>query len=125
MEKVLSNTLLRIISLGLSYWFYRGHLEQYVHYIAHYGPYFQVFLNLVIIISLGYFVYAFLKLLLTRKIKKQTLLLPTFLEKHRHPRAIPESSFLRSGTILGQPLCSHHEPINVHPPRAPLFFPNE
>ncbi len=71
MEKVLSNILLRIISLGLSYWFYRGHLEQYVHYIAHYGPYFQVFLNLVIIILLGYFVYAFLKLLLTRKIKKQ------------------------------------------------------
>ena len=67
MEKVLSNILLRIISLGLSYWFYRGHLEQYVHYIAHYGPYFQVFLNLVIIILLGYFVYAFLKLLLTRK----------------------------------------------------------
>ena len=79
MEKVLSNTLLRIISLGLSYWFYRGHLEQYVHYIAHYGPYFQVFLNLVIIILLGYFVYAFLKLLLTRKIKKQTLLLLYFI----------------------------------------------
>ena len=79
MEKVLSNILLRIISLGLSYWFYRGHLEQYVHYIAHYGPYFQVFLNLVIIILLGYFVYAFLKLLLTRKIKKQTLLLLYFI----------------------------------------------
>jgi len=75
----LSNILLRIISLGLSYWFYRGHLEQYVHYIAHYGPYFQVFLNLVIIILLGYFVYAFLKLLLTRKIKKQTLLLLYFI----------------------------------------------
>ena len=100
MEKVLSNILLRIISLGLSYWFYRGHLEQYVHYIAHYGPYFQVFLNLVIIILLGYFVYAFLKLLLTRKIKKTNTsptllhllsfsLLPTFLEKHRHPRDIP------------------------------------
>ena len=79
MEKVLSNILLRIISLGLSYWFYRGHLEQYVHYIAHYGPYFQVFLNLVIIILLGYFVYAFLKLLLTRKLKKQTLLLLYFI----------------------------------------------
>ena len=79
MEKVLSNILLRIISLGFSYWFYRGHLEQYVHYIAHYGPYFQVFLNLVIIILLGYFVYAFLKLLLTRKIKKQTLLLLYFI----------------------------------------------
>ena len=79
MEKVLSNILLRIISLGLSYWFYRGHLEQYVHYLAHYGPYFQVFLNLVIIILLGYFVYAFLKLLLTRKIKKQTLLLLHFI----------------------------------------------
>ena len=79
MEKVLSNTLLRIISLGLSYWFYRGHLEQYVHYIAHYGPYFQVFLNLVIIILLAYFVYAFLKLLLTRKLKKQTLLLLYFI----------------------------------------------
>ncbi|CAD0150816.1 Glycopeptide antibiotics resistance protein [Streptococcus thermophilus] len=79
MEKVLSNILLRIISLGLSYWFYRGHLEQYVHYIAHYGPYFQVFLNLVIIILLEYFIYAFLKLLLTRKIKKQTLLLLYFI----------------------------------------------
>ena len=79
MEKVLSNILLRIISFGLSYWFYRGHLEQYVHYIAHYGPYFQVFLNLVIIILLGYFVYAFLKLLLTRKLKKQTLLLLYFI----------------------------------------------
>ncbi|WP_303952241.1 VanZ family protein [Streptococcus vestibularis] len=79
MEKVLSNILLRILSLSLSYWFYRGHLEQYVHYIAHYGPYFQVFLNLVIIILLGYFVYAFLKLLLTRKIKKQTLLLLYFI----------------------------------------------
>ena len=79
MEKVLSNILLRIISLGLSYWFYRGHLEQYVHYIAHYGPYFQVFLNLVIIILLGYFVYAFLKLLLTRQLKKQTLLLLYFI----------------------------------------------
>ena len=77
--KTLSNILLRIISLGLSYWFYRGHLEQYVHYIAHYGPYFQVFLNLVIIILLGYFVYAFLKLLLTRKLKKQTLLLLYFI----------------------------------------------
>lgn len=75
----MSNILLRIISLSLSYWFYRGHLEQYVHYIAHYGPYFQVFLNLVIIILLGYFVYAFLKLLLTRKIKKQTLLLLYFI----------------------------------------------
>lgn len=75
----MSNILLRIISLGLSYWFYRGHLEQYVHYIAHYGHYFQVFLNLVIIILLGYFVYAFLKLLLTRKIKKQTLLLLYFI----------------------------------------------
>ena len=79
MEKVLSNILLRIISLGLSYWFYRGHLEQYVHYIAHYGPYFQVFLNLVIIILLGYFVYAFLKLLLSMKIKQQTLLLLYFI----------------------------------------------
>lgn len=77
--KSLSNILLGIISLGLSYWFYRGHLEQYVHYIAHYGPYFQVLLNLVIIILLGYFVYAFLKLLLTRKLKKQTLLLLYFI----------------------------------------------
>ena len=79
MEKVLSNILLRIISFGLYSWFYRGHLEQYVHYIAHYGPYFQVFLNLVIIILLGYFVYAFLKLLLTIKLKKQTLLLLYFI----------------------------------------------
>ena len=77
--KSLSNILLGIISLGLSYWFYRGHLEQYVHYIAHYGPYFQVLLNLVIIILLGYFVYAFLKLLITRKLKKQTLLLLYFI----------------------------------------------
>ena len=77
--KTLSDILLGIISLGLSYWFYRGHLEQYVHYIAHYGPYFQVLLNLVIIILLGYFVYAFLKLLLTRKLKKQTLLLLYFI----------------------------------------------
>ena len=77
--KSLSNILLGIISLGLSYWFYRGHLEQYVHYIAHYGPHFQIFLNLVIIILLGYFVYAFLKLLLTRKLKKQTLLLLYFI----------------------------------------------
>lgn len=77
--KSLSNILLGIISLGLSYWFYRGYLEQYVHYIAHYGPYFQVFLNLVIIILLAYFVYAFLKLLLTRKLKKQTLLLLYFI----------------------------------------------
>ena len=75
----MSNILLGIISLGLSYWFYIGHLEQYVHYIAHYGPYFQVLLNLVIIILLGYFVYAFLKLLLTRKLKKQTLLLLYFI----------------------------------------------
>ena len=79
MEKVLSNILLRILSLALSYWFYRGHLEQYVHYIAHYGSYFQVLLNLVIIVLLSYFVYAFLKLLLTRKIKKQTLLLLYFI----------------------------------------------
>ena len=63
-----------MLSLALSYWFYRGHLEQYVHYIAHYGSYFQVLLNLVIIVLLSYFVYAFLKLLLTRKLKKQTLL---------------------------------------------------
>ena len=73
--KTLSNILLGILSLALSYWFYRGHLEQYVHYIAHYGSYFQVLLNLVIIVLLSYFVYAFLKLLLTRKLKKQTLLL--------------------------------------------------
>ena len=33
--KTLSNILLGILSLALSYWFYRGHLEQYVHYIAH------------------------------------------------------------------------------------------
>ena len=73
--KILSDVLLGIISFALSYWFYRGHLEQYVHYIAHYGSYFQVLLNLVIIVLLSYFVYAFLKLLLTRKLKKQTLLL--------------------------------------------------
>ena len=73
--KILSDVLLGIISFALSYWFYRGYLEQYVHYIAHYGSYFQVLLNLVIIILLSYFVYAFLKLLLTRKLKKQTLLL--------------------------------------------------
>ena len=77
--KTLSDILLGITSLGLSYWLYRGHLEQYVHYIAHYGPNFQIFLNLVIIILLGYFVYAFLKLLLTRKLKKQTLLLLYFI----------------------------------------------
>ena len=77
--KTLSNILLGILSLGLSYWFYRGHLEQYVHYIAHYGSYFQVLLNLVIIVLLSYFVYAFLKLLLTRKLKKQTLLLLYFI----------------------------------------------
>ena len=57
--KTLSNILLGILSLALSYWFYRGHLEQYVHYIAHYGSYFQVLLNLVIIVLLSYFVYAF------------------------------------------------------------------
>ncbi len=68
-----------MLSLALSYWFYRGHLEQYVHYIAHYGSYFQVLLNLVIIVLLSYFVYAFLKLLLTRKLKKQTLLLLYFI----------------------------------------------
>ena len=73
--KILSDVLLGITSFALSYWFYRGYLEQYVHYIAHYGSYFQVLLNLVIIILLSYFVYAFLKLLLTRKLKKQTLLL--------------------------------------------------
>ena len=73
--KTLSNILLGMLSLALSYWFYRRHLEQYVHYIAHYGSYFQVLLNLVIIVLLSYFVYAFLKLLLTRKLKKQTLLL--------------------------------------------------
>ena len=77
--KKLSNILLGILSLGLSYWFYRGHLEQYVHYIAHYGSYFQVLLNLVIIVLLSYFVYAFLKLLLTRQLKKQTLLLLYFI----------------------------------------------
>ena len=77
--KTLSNILLGILSLGLSYWFYRGHLEQYVHYIAHYGSYFQVLLNLVIIVLLSYFVYAFLKLLLTRQLKKQTLLLLYFI----------------------------------------------
>ena len=77
--KTLSNILLGILSLALSYWFYRGHLEQYVHYIAHYGSYFQVLLNLVIIVLLSYFVYAFLKLLLTRKLKKQTLLLLYFI----------------------------------------------
>ena len=76
--KTLSNILLGMLSLALSYWFYRGHLEQYVHYIAHYGSYFQVLLNLVIIVLLSYFVYAFLKLLLTRKLKKQTLLLLYF-----------------------------------------------
>ena len=75
----MSNILLGILSLALSYWFYRGHLEQYVHYIAHYGSYFQVLLNLVIIVLLSYFVYAFLKLLLTRKLKKQTLLLLYFI----------------------------------------------
>ena len=77
--KTLSNILLGSLSLCLSYWFYRGHLEQYVHYIAHYGSYFQVLLNLVIIVLLSYFVYAFLKLLLTRKLKKQTLLLLYFI----------------------------------------------
>ena len=77
--KTLSNILLGILSLALSYWFYRGYLEQYVHYIAHYGSYFQVLLNLVIIVLLSYFVYAFLKLLLTRKLKKQTLLLLYFI----------------------------------------------
>ena len=77
--KTLSNILLGILSLALSYWFYRGHLEQYVHYIAHYGSYFQVLLNIVIIVLLSYFVYAFLKLLLTRKLKKQTLLLLYFI----------------------------------------------
>ena len=77
--KTLSNILLGILSLALSYWFYRGHLEQYVNYIAHYGSYFQVLLNLVIIVLLSYFVYAFLKLLLTRKLKKQTLLLLYFI----------------------------------------------
>ena len=77
--KTLSNILLGVLSLALSYWFYRGHLEQYVHYIAHYGSYFQVLLNLVIIVLLSYFVYAFLKLLLTRKLKKQTLLLLYFI----------------------------------------------
>ena len=77
--KTLSNILLGMLSLALSYWFYRGHLEQYVHYIAHYGSYFQVLLNLVIIVLLSYFVYAFLKLLLTRKLKKQTLLLLYFI----------------------------------------------
>jgi len=77
--KTLSNILLGSLSLCLSYWFYRGHLEQYVHYIAHYGSYFQVLLNLVIIVLLSYFVYAFLKLLLTRQLKKQTLLLLYFI----------------------------------------------
>ena len=75
----MSNILLGSLSLCLSYWFYRGHLEQYVHYIAHYGSYFQVLLNLVIIVLLSYFVYAFLKLLLTRQLKKQTLLLLYFI----------------------------------------------
>ena len=70
--KSLGDILLGIVSFGLSYWFYRGHLEQYVHYIAHYGFYFQVLLNIVIIVLLSYVIYAFLKLLLTRK---QTLLL--------------------------------------------------
>ena len=77
--KTLSNILLGMLSLALSYWFYRGYLEQYVHYIAHYGSYFQVLLNLVIIVLLSYFVYAFLKLLLTRQLKKQTLLLLYFI----------------------------------------------
>ena len=77
--KTLSNILLGMLSLALSYWFYRGHLEQYVHYIPHYGSYFQVLLNLVIIVLLSYFVYAFLKLLLTRQLKKQTLLLLYFI----------------------------------------------
>ena len=45
--KSLGDILLGIVSFGLSYWFYRGHLEQYVHYIAHYGFYFQVLLNIV------------------------------------------------------------------------------
>ncbi len=43
--KTLNNILLGMLSLALSYWFYRGHLEQYVHYIAHYGSYFQVLLK--------------------------------------------------------------------------------
>ena len=73
--KSLGDILLGIVSFGLSYWFYRGHLEQYVHYIAHYGFYFQVLLNIVIIVLLSYVIYAFLKLLLTRKLKKQTLFL--------------------------------------------------
>ena len=73
--KSLGNILLGIVSFGLSYWFYRGHLEQYVHYIAHYGFYFQVLLNIVIIVLLSYVIYALLKLLLTRKLKKQTLFL--------------------------------------------------
>ena len=62
--KSLGDILLGIVSFGLSYWFYRGHLEQYVHYIAHYGFYFQVLLNIVIIVLLSYFIYAFLTLLL-------------------------------------------------------------
>ena len=69
--KTLSNILLGSLSLGLSYWFYRGHLEQYVHYIAIMAPYFQVLLNLVIIVLLSYFVYAFLKFLLTRQLKNR------------------------------------------------------
>ncbi len=114
--KTLSNILLGILSLALSYWFYRGHLEQYVHYIAHYGSYFQVLLNLVIIVLLSYFVYAFLKLLLTRKLKNRrcsTLLhllscslLPTFLE-NIGTQGLSLTPFLRSGIILG----SHFVPI--------------
>ena len=131
--KTLSNILLGILSLALSYWFYRGHLEQYVHYIAHYGSYFQVLLNIVIIVLLSYFVYAFLKLLLTRKLKKQTLLLLYFIYflalfyllflKNIGTQGLSlNPPFLRSGIILGQPLRSHHEPVNVHPSGTPLFF---
>ena len=130
--KSLGDILLGIVSFGLSYWFYRGHLEQYVHYIAHYGFYFQVLLNIVIIVLLSYFIYAFLKLLLTRKLKKQTLLLLYLIYfvalfyllflKNIGLQGLSLPPFFRPRTVLGKPLCSRHEPTNVYSSRTPLPF---
>ena len=119
--KSLGDILLGIVSFGLSYWFYRGHLEQYVHYIAHYGFYFQVLLNIVIIVLLSYVIYAFLKLLLTRKLKKQTLLLLYLI----YFVALFYLLFLKNIGLQGlslNPLSFHHEPTNVYSSRAPLPF---
>ncbi len=110
--------LTRASSLCLS-WFYRGHLE-----VTPYGSYFQVLLNLVIIVPSLATLSMLLKLLLTRQLKNRhcpTLLHLLFLLSSTYfswktlvPISLSLNPFLLArGIILGSH-CSHHEPINVH-----------